>query len=247
MRIGSGALMALGAALLGNGAGAQNAGSTGFQDSFDRLDRGAWHVAQYDFSHPHFDTDWRAAQIGLADGLKLNLAPHDGLNPFAGASIRREEPSHFGWYEAELTAARGDGVITGFFLYTGAAYGTQHDEIDWEFFGRDTTTAQVAWWRDGVLRSQKIDLGFDAADGPNTYAFHWQPERIDWYVNGALVFSAQDAIPQTPQRLFANVWAVSPALQAWAGLADPSKSAQASVTQITMRPDAPEAEAAPDS
>ena len=199
-----------------------------FSDQFQRLDRARWHVAEYDFNHPMFDTDWRSANVAVSDGLRLSLLPDDGNNRFSGASVRRTEPAHFGWYEATLTAARGDGVITGFFLYTGA----QHDEIDWEFFGRDTTTAQVAWFRDGVLRSQKIELGFDAADGPNTYAINWQSDALEWFVNGALVFRTTKAIPQTPQMVFANVWAVAPELEAWAGLADPSKAAEATVHNL---------------
>ncbi|MEM6480011.1 MAG: family 16 glycosylhydrolase [Pseudomonadota bacterium] len=191
----------------------------GFEDTFAEFDTSAWHPAHYRFSHPHFDTDWDASLVDAEKGLRLSLRPQSqpGANGFLGASIRRHAPSHFGRYEAELTAARGDGLITGFFLYTGAAYGTQHDEIDWEIFGKDPTTAQVAWWKDGTLRSQKIDLGFDAAAGPNRYAIDWQPDAIRWFVNGTLVFETTEAIPQTPQLLFANVWAVDKALADWAG------------------------------
>lgn len=99
----------------------------------------------YQFTHPLFDTDWDAAHAQPGDGLSLILAPQRGEKRFRGASIRRQEPTHHGRYEAVLTSARGDGLITGFFLYTGPAYGTQHDEIAWEIFGKDTTTAQVAW------------------------------------------------------------------------------------------------------
>jgi len=211
--------------------------SGGFDEDFQAFDETEWHVAHYDFGHPMFDTDWRSENVGLVDGLKLSLRPHDGRNRFAGASIRRSAPSHFGWYEATLTAARGSGVITGFFLYTGPHYGTQHDEIDWEFFGQDTTTAQVAWFKDGELRSHKVDLGFDAADGPNTYAINWQPDALEWYVNGEEVFRTTEAIPQTPQMVFANVWAVSPQLEPWAGLADPTKATDATFASMRARVD----------
>ncbi|WP_147124361.1 family 16 glycosylhydrolase [Shimia ponticola] len=207
----------------------------GFEDEFNQIDPQNWHIAHYDFAHPMFDTDWRSGNVGLANGLKLSLHPHHGANCFAGASVRRAEPSHFGWYEATLTAARGSGVITGFFLYTGPHYGTQHDEIDWEFFGHDTTTAQVAWFKDGVLRNKKIQLGFDAAEGPNTYAIHWQAEFIEWYINGRLAYRTTEDIPQTPQMVFANVWAVAPELEPWAGLADPHKSTFAIVQRLSAQ------------
>lgn len=60
-------------------------------DRFETLDRSVWHIAEYDFSHPAFDTDWRASQAVADNGLRLKLSPHDGLNRFAGASIRSLE------------------------------------------------------------------------------------------------------------------------------------------------------------
>lgn len=207
-----------------------------FFEDFEFLRSEDWYVAEYDFGHPHFDTDWRAANVSLADGLKLTLTPHDGLNRFAGASVRRHNVTHFGRYEAVMTAAKGAGVVTGFFLYTGPAYGTQHDEIDWEFFGQDTTTAQVAWFKNGVLRNHKIQLGFDAATTPARYGIEWWPDRLRWFVNDQLVFETTEAIPQTPQRVFANVWAVDPTLEIWAGLAAPDTKTQAKAHSILFTP-----------
>lgn len=91
-------------------AGGAMSGSVEFVDRFKEIGQD-WHVAEYDFSHDKFDTDWRRAQVipGATDGgegLKLRLSPHKaGLNRFAGGSIRREEVSHFGYYEARLRAA----------------------------------------------------------------------------------------------------------------------------------------------
>lgn len=210
---------------------------TGFSEDFAAWDDAAWHRAHYQFNHPLFDTDWDAGHAQVGDGLRLVLTPQEGANRFRGASVRREEPSHFGRYEAVLTAARGEGLITGFFLYTGPAYGTQHDEIDWEFFGQDTTTAQVAWWLDGVVREVKIDLGFDAAEGPNHYAIDWQPDAIRWYVNGRQVHEAREAIPQSPQRLFTNVWAVKEASAGWAGYAPDGLFAEAKAHFLSFDPE----------
>ncbi|MEM1374977.1 MAG: family 16 glycosylhydrolase [Pseudomonadota bacterium] len=208
----------------------------GFFDTFKRWDEGAWHRAHYQFNHPLFDTDWDADHAQVGDGLILMLTPQEGANRFRGASVRREQPTHYGRYEAVLTAARGDGLITGFFLYTGPAYGTQHDEIDWEIFGQDTTTAQVAWWTDGEVTEHRIDLGFDAADGPNRYTIDWQPGRITWSVNGVEVFETTTNVPTTPQRLFTNVWAVKPASAAWAGTAPDGLYASAKAESLSFKP-----------
>ncbi|MEM1234720.1 MAG: family 16 glycosylhydrolase [Pseudomonadota bacterium] len=208
----------------------------GFFETFDAWDDTAWHRADYRFAHPLFDTDWDADHAQVGDGLTLLLTPQEGANRFRGASVRREAPTHYGRYEAVLTAARGEGLITGFFLYTGPAYGTQHDEIDWEIFGQDTTTAQVAWWTDGLVTEHRINLGFDAADGPNRYAIEWQPGYLAWFVNGRKVFETTDNVPATPQRLFANVWAVKPASAAWAGTAPDGLYASAKADGLSFEP-----------
>ena len=215
---------------------AQQDNSAGFEERFEIFDGASWHRANYAFTHPQFDTDWDASLAEFRNGLTLKLIPQNAKNPFLGASIRRHEPTHYGRYEAELTAARGAGIITGFFLYTGPAYGTQHDEIDWEIFGQDTTTAQVAWWQNGILRSRKIDLGFDAAEGPNLYAIDWAHGHLRWFVNDTLVFETREAVPTTPQRLFANVWAVDPSLESWAGLAAPDTATQAKAYMLRHEP-----------
>ena len=92
-------------------------------DRFETLDRKLWHIAEYDFSHPAFDTDWRSSQVAADNGLRLKLSPHEGLNRFAGASIRSLETHHYGIYRSRFRAGKGDGVVTGFRGATPSAFG----------------------------------------------------------------------------------------------------------------------------
>ena len=63
--------------------------------------------------------------------------------------------------------------MTSLFTYTGPAEGTQHDEIDIEFLGNDTTKMQVNYYVNGVGGHEAIiNLGFDAAASAHEYAFH---------------------------------------------------------------------------
>ncbi|MEM6620292.1 MAG: family 16 glycosylhydrolase [Pseudomonadota bacterium] len=203
--------------------------------------RSAWQVADYTFSHSFFDTDWRKANaVFRAEDVSLRLTPRPdaipGENRFYGASIRTRVPTGFGRYEALIQAGRGPGVVTGFFTYTGSAYGTRHDEIDIEFLGRDTTRIHVAWFVDGSLKSRFIDLGFDAADQPRRYAFEWHPSHIAWFVEGREVFRATEDVdgplPQVPSLLFANIWAADPSISDWSGTIVPGTRAEARVSQI---------------
>jgi beta-glucanase (GH16 family) len=209
----------------------------GFDEPFVSLNSARWAIAHYDFSHPSFDTDWRGSQVTVQQGLTLGLAPQQGgLNRFVGGSIRTLDTMHYGRYSVQMQPAKGAGVVTGFFTYTGPFYGTRHDEIDIEFLGKDTTKLHLAWFLDGNLREKTIDLGFDAATCVHTYEFDWHPKGIDWFVNGRKVYGITADIPRIPGRLYANIWAADPSIAAWAGRTDRNTEAQAFVRSISFRP-----------
>jgi len=211
----------------------------GFIDAFKSMDTD-WYVADYDFSHPMFDTDWRDTLVQTGPRLSLGLTPQTGAeNRFIGSSIRREEPTHFGRYEVTMKPAKGAGLVTGFFVYTGPYYGTRHDEIDIEFLGQDTTKMHVAWFVDGALTAHLVDLGFDAADTMNTYAFEWHPDRLKWFAGDTLIFEhhvSQGPIPTEPSRLFLNLWAADPSIANWAGTASKTQKGLAEVEHVQFTP-----------
>lgn len=220
------------------GAGEPLAGA--FGDVFLQIDDGKWAVADYDFSHPGFDTDWRRARVVAGDGVTLGLKPVKGRrNGFEGGSLRRLVRSGFGRYEAMIQPARGSGVVTGFFLYTGAYYGTRHDEIDVEFLGRDTTRLHAAWFVDGQLQNRFVDLGFDAADRPRHYAFEWSATALRWFVEDKLVLeiTEQDArLPKVPGYLFLNLWAADKSIASWSGETVPDHAAKAVFDWVRFTP-----------
>jgi len=213
--------------------------ASGFRETFARPSR-AWHAAEYRFSHPMFDTDWARSQVRVRNGLTLNLTPQrNAKNRFKSGSMRRETATHWGRYEATLKAARGPGLVTGFFTYTGPAYGTRHDEIDFEFLGKDPNGVQVAYFVDGELTEKWLPLGFDTSSCFHTYAFDWTPEHIRWFVNDELVHEVSarsTALPETPSRLFANLWAADHSVANWAGSARAGTKAEAKFTCLAFTP-----------
>ena len=99
--------------------------------------------------------------------------------------------------------------------------------------GKDTTKIQFNIYKDGNSIYTNwlgqppplIDLGFDAADSFNDYAFHWYSDKIEWYVNGALVYTQNwaNAIPTQPGQLMMNLWNGDNSNQGlldWCGLFD---------------------------
>jgi beta-glucanase (GH16 family) len=226
---------------------------SGFIDQFKTLNSKTWEVAEYEFRHPHFDTDWakRNALFGVpsngqSSGLLLKVQPQALAsktgNKFVGASVRRKEPTRYGRYEAKVRPAKGAGFVTGFFTYTGPHYGTQHDEIDIEFLGKNTRQIHVAWFEDGHLTNKFIDLPFDAADKPRLYAFEWLPDRINWYAEGTLIYTTRQTmstLPSTPSRLFVNIWAADQSISVWSGKTKPNQFGDAWFGEIKFTPYTP--------
>ncbi|CTQ32697.1 family 16 glycosylhydrolase [Jannaschia rubra] len=211
-------------------------------DTQDRLGEG-WQVSHFTIRTDDFRTAWtRDAIAWTAEGLTLSLlpAPEEAETPFHGAEVQRVRRTHYGRYEVEMTAARGMGVISSLFTYTGPYYGDPQDEIDFEFLGRDTTKVWVTRFAKGErLPGQWLDLGFDAADGPHLYAFDWLPDRIVWYVDGEEFFRVEGedyTLPDIPGRIMFNVWAGGPAQADWSGVAPEDMEAQAEYRCISYRP-----------
>ena len=105
-----------------------------------------------------------------------------------------------------MKAARGSGIISSFFLYTG----TPHDEIDVEFLGKDTSKVQFNYFKNGVGgHEQLVNLGFDAASAFHDYTIEWRENSIKWYVDGVLVHSAvgdASTLPTSPTYVYLNLW-----------------------------------------
>lgn len=216
----------------------------GYIEIFDGRGPGdRWSRANFDRKGP-FATGWRRRLVepGGDDGMVLRLrpAPKDAVKPYHGAEIQRRGLHHFGRYEIIMRAARGDGLVSAFFTYTGPYFGDPHDEIDFEFLGRDTTKVWLNLFADGDrLPGRWVPLGFDAADGLHLYTFDWTEDEIVWTADGAVllrVTADEHPLPDDPGRLFVNIWAGNARMNDW--LAPPGADArgEAQVYCISYRP-----------
>lgn len=238
-------------ALLVSAMAGQAQESTAFLSRMDDLnDESLWYLAEFAQNRESFRTAWKRGLITRApDGgvsLSLQPAPPDAEKSFLGAEVQRTRRTHFGRYEVMMTAARGEGVISSFFTYTGPHFGDPHDEIDFEFLGRDTTKVWLTRFVGGQrLPGRWIDLGLDAAEGPHLYAFEWLPDRLVWSVDGRelmRVTEEETTIPQDPQRIFFNIWAGGPGQRDWSGEAPDDMQASADYYCVSYRPPGSEAQ-----
>lgn len=149
--------------------------------------------------------------------LKLDRA---GVNdrPYRSGAFASVAAFKYGRFEAEIKAAAGSGLVTGFFLHRASP----RQEIDVEIFGADPTQMLVNVYfnpgDDGAALAYgyrgspiRIPLGFDATRDFHRYAIDWRPGEIAWLVDDIVVHVRRSwdptPIPHLDMRLHGNLWA----------------------------------------
>jgi len=164
-------------------------------------------------------------------GAQLVLEVQDGqYRPYRSGAFASVRSFRYGRFEAEIRAAAGPGLVTGFFVHRSGP----RQEIDIEFSGVDPrrmlTNVFFNPGDDGTALSfgyrgtpHWIDLDFDATAKSHHYAIEWWPHRITWMVDNRIVHERSSwdptPIPHLPMRLHANLWA--PRSSELAGSVDP--------------------------
>ena len=141
-----------------------------------------------------------------------------GIKPYRSGAFASVSSFEHGRFEAEIMAANGPGLITGFFLHRTAP----RQEIDIELTGENPRSMLVNVYfnpgDDGAAidfgyrgSPSRIDLGFDSTLDFHVYAIDWRPSRIAWLVDGRVVHERvgwdPTPVPHLPMRLHANLWA----------------------------------------
>ncbi|MED4187384.1 family 16 glycosylhydrolase, partial [Halalkalibacterium halodurans] len=204
---------------------------TAFYESFDAFDDERWSKAGVWTNGEMFNATWYPEQVTLSDGLmRLTIDKEDEqvlendeqAPPYKAGELRTNDFYQYGLFEVSMKPAKVEGTVSSFFTYTGEWDwdGDPWDEIDIEFLGKDTTRIQFNYFTNGVGGNEfYYDLGFDASESFNTYAFEWREDSITWYVNGEAVHTATENIPQTPQKIMMNLWP-GVGVDEWTGVFD---------------------------
>jgi GR25 family glycosyltransferase involved in LPS biosynthesis len=139
------------------------------------------------------------------------------VRSFTSGAIASKETFLHGRFVAELRPSNVSGVITGMFLHRNGP----RQEIDIEFFGKDTTKILANVYYNPGEEGTKlefgyrgtptlIDLGFDAAKSFHTYEIDWRPHSIRWIVDGQLIHERvlwdPTPIPDLPMQFNVNLW-----------------------------------------
>lgn len=134
----------------------------------------------------------------------------------SGAFASRQSFGH-GRFSAEIKAASGPGLVTGFFLHRPSP----RQEIDVEIAGDDPrcmlTNVYFNAGDDGTdlgfgYRGApcRIELSFDATTDFHLFSIDWRPDRIAWLVDNEIVHERVSweptPIPHLRMRLHGNLW-----------------------------------------
>ena len=181
-------------------------------DQFNSSDKSLWHTANNWTNGNPFDCGWQSDHVSFEAG-KMVLTISDTLSsgkPHTSGEYRSNDFYGYGSLEASIKAAKGDGVVTSLFFYTGPTDKNPWDEIDVEILGKDTTKMQVNYITNGNGGHESmIDLGFDASQGFHEYKIQWDEGRIVWCVDGQKIHSedgSRGELPSTPGRIMMNLW-----------------------------------------
>jgi endo-1,3-1,4-beta-glycanase ExoK len=194
-----------------------------FFSTYPDFDHKQWQLSDGWANGDHQSCEWKAEALSAANGhLQLQLSDVGGkVRPFGCAEIQSTSRTQYGRYEVRMRTAAGSGLNTAFFTYVGPPTGVPaHDEIDFEFLGKDTHTVEITYWRNGEKNDPiVIQLGYDASVAFHDYAFEWTPSAIRWYIDNRLVHEtpAGVAMPENASRIYLSLWSGSAIEDSWMG------------------------------
>jgi len=147
---------------------------------------------------------WEADNFSLDNGI-ASFALNDVGTKNYGVEIQSTESFKYGYFGGRMKAFKKEGTVQSIFTYSDK--NVEHDEIDIEILGKDTTKIQFNYYSDGVGDHEyTYDLGFDASLEFHDYGFRWEESKITWFVDFVPVYEV-DAVVDKAGNLCANVWA----------------------------------------
>jgi len=143
-----------------------------------------------------------------------------------GGNIATNEAFLYGRFEVSMQSARGNGVVSSFFLYNldlGCNWPEENNEIDIEMTGDDEGILFTTHYPGPWYYTDSLGMGFDPHAALHDYAIEWEPGIVRWFVDGQLA-NVQDhsfvAGLQYPLRVIMNLWVSK--IPSWVGVWDPA-------------------------
>lgn len=201
---------------------AHPASARSFFEPFDGLDARRWYISDGWVNGAHQACTWSRSAVLTSRGvLRMTVERRaNQLRPLVCAEIQAQGSGFgYGTYEVRMRIARGSGLNTAMFTYSGPPVTPIHDEIDFEFLGKDERRVQLNYFVGARGGHENLaDLPPDASQAFHDYAFVWAPAKISWYVDGKLVRSVEGTtLPRNAGKFYLTLWAGSATVNDWLG------------------------------
>ena len=235
-------LLAL-AACTGTVMAAQPNEITFIDGSGSHIDGRKWYKSDGWTNGDHQSCEWRASAISVHGGkMELRLSDNGGkVRPIGCAEIRTNERMGYGTYETRMRTAAGSGLNTAFFTFIGPPVGVpEHDEIDFEFLGKDPNSVSVTHFTNGKSTTGKVvALGYDASKDFHNYKFVWTKTKITWYADGKQIYESPQGtpIPRNETRIYFSLWSGSKVEDSWMGSFQYKEPVTAEVEWVKFTPE----------
>jgi endo-1,3-1,4-beta-glycanase ExoK len=195
--------IAFAAALLAMSAHAAEAEGASFRDDFDTFNSNRWIKSDHQQGLSYLDSS-----NVVVDNSYLRLRIPAGTTD--GAEIESVDYYGYGTYRVRMKTADAPSSITGFFLYRSPDLYCSPDlysEIDIEVYNDGTGNTDFVTYADGQ-RTHYVskDFRFDPSADFHTYRFDYNPDSIQFYVDGTLRQTWTDGIPSASMKLLVNTW-----------------------------------------
>lgn len=187
----------LGAMLIPISARTAQAEGTSFRDDFDSFDSSRWIKSDHALQNSYLDPD----NVSVANGYLREKIPALTIN---GAEIESSDYYGYGTYKARIRTADAPSSITGFFLYRSPDL---HAEIDIELYNDGTGNVDFVTYANG-LRTHYVgkQLTFDPSADFHTYRIDYEPNVVQFYVDGDLQKAWTGGVPDASMKLLVNTW-----------------------------------------
>lgn len=218
------------------------AGEIPFFSTYPQIDQKTWYISDGWTNGDHQSCEWRADAVSVVDHSVVFTVSNRGgkVRPIGCGDIHTKKFYTYGRYEARLRTAAGSGLNTAFFTFTGTPYGVDaHDEIDFEFLGKNSRTVELTLWSGHEkYPGGVIDLGFDASKEFHNYAFEWDRQEVRWYIDDKLVYKTPPGtpVPTHQQLIFIDLWSGAAQEDAWMGKFTYTKPVSAEFAWVRYTP-----------
>lgn len=201
--------------------------SASFFDPFDGIDGRRWYVSDGWVNGGQQGCTWSREAVRPGGGmLHLSvISSANKLRAYKCGELQTTGRFGYGTYEARMRIAAGSGLNSAMFTYSGPPISSTHDEIDFEFLGKNTANVQMNYFTAGRGSHEAFAaVPADAVSAFHNYAFVWAPGLIKWYIDGKLVRTASGSdLPSMPGKFYLTLWSGSSGVDNWLGKFDSAR------------------------